>query len=135
MTVMKYEAERTLYPQHPTWDDILGHCGRDLDNLLSENGLEDYDIFTGQDYLTSWIASMIRNPETALPYLFFYGNQNCGKSTFREAVDILFKTSSVQADHAIYNKIGCNEELEGAVFCYLEELCDCVSDRAKRRTT
>lgn len=120
--ILQYEPADTTNPQHPTWDNILEHCGFDLDDLLSTGGLESYGIWSGQDYLTSWIASMTREPGVALPYLFFYGNQNCGKSAFREAVDILFKTGSVCADQAAWNLVGWNGELEDAFFCYLEEV-------------
>lgn len=132
MTFTKYVPADTTDPQHPTWDRILGHCGRGLDDLLKTGGLESYGIWSGQDYLTSWITSMIREPETPLPYLFFYGNQCCGKSMFRWAVSYLFETGSLCADYVVYNKTGWNRELREAIFCYLEELGPIVDDCAAR---
>jgi hypothetical protein len=55
----------------------------------------------------------------ALPYLFFYGPQNCGKSAFREAVSFLLKDKAVQADWALHRPF--NSELEGVLFCWIEE--------------
>lgn len=132
MMFTRYEPADTANPQHPTWDRILGHCGRGLDDLLSTGGLESYGIMSGQDYLTSWIASMLREPETPLPYLFFFGNQNCGKSMFRWAVSYLFFDGCIAADHLFFGKIGWNRELKGAIFCYLEELGLIVEDTAER---
>ena len=39
-------------------------------------------IKTGADYGLLWAAFCLREPYRKLPYLFFYGDQDCGKSTY-----------------------------------------------------
>lgn len=108
---------------YPTWLRILDHCGRGLDNALSThpwaraNGIK-----TGADYLKIWLASLFREPYQPLPYLFFYGNQDCGKSIFHEAVSLLLVRGYKRADHALMNPQGFNEEIANAIMCVIEEI-------------
>jgi hypothetical protein len=93
---------------HPNWDMVLDHCGNAINNI-------------GGKYLTTWIARMIRLPTLRLPYLFFHGNQNCGKSMFRYAVELLLTRGCIAADNLVVGLGYFNSELDGAIFCHLEE--------------
>jgi hypothetical protein len=64
---------------------------------------------------------MIREPYEHLPYLFFFGDQNCGKSIFWEAIELLCTKGVVQADNALISTSGFNGELYESVLCYVEE--------------
>lgn len=97
---------------HPTWDLVLDHCGRDLDALWPKGGA---------DYLLSWIAALFQDPLEPLPYLFFWGGQESGKSTFHEALELLLKRGYVKADGALTNQGRFNGEIAGAVLCVVEE--------------
>lgn len=109
--------------KHPHWDKIMSHCGKDLDSQIKVSPwAKQYGILSGRDYLTMWISCMIREPYDPLPYLFFFGNQNCGKSIFREAIELLMTKGCVQADAALQSTSGFNGELYEAVLCYVEEV-------------
>ncbi|WP_428303700.1 primase-helicase family protein [Lacipirellula sp.] len=107
---------------HPTWDLVLKHSGADLDDSINELDWcrEDY-IFCGGDYLKAWIACMIRCPFEPLPYLFFFGKQNHGKSTFHEAASLLMTKGCVRADRALKRNNEFNGELANAILCVIEE--------------
>jgi len=107
---------------HPHWDMVLDHCGQDLDEVLKTNNwCRENGIVTGADYLCYWLSFTIRDPYCKLPYLFFYGPQNSGKSILHEAASLLM-TSGVQlADEALKNAGNFNGELAGAVLCVVEE--------------
>jgi hypothetical protein len=109
-------------PYHPHWDLILTHCGRDLDFEIE--GLEwcrEDRIFNGADYLRTWLACMFRCPFEPLPYLFFFGDQNAGKSIFHEAASLLMTAGYVIADKALTNRNDFNGELANAILCVVEE--------------
>lgn len=126
----KWNKEAAAFSVEPspgsyeTWQSVLEHCGKLLtrhvqdDPWCEENGIE-----TGADYLSCWIASMFQRPEEPLPYLFFIGDQNTGKSTLHEALGLLFKRGRgyARADNALTSKSGFNGELENAVLCVVEE--------------
>lgn len=108
---------------YPTWLNVLHHIGRSLDNdIEADPWCKKNGIKTGADYLKIWIASMIQFPAEPLPYLFIYGEtQDTGKSTFHEALELLFHPGYYRADHALQNPSGFNGELEGAILCVVEE--------------
>lgn len=109
-------------PTHPTWDLILKHCGRDLDDPLAKLPWAREDcIYTGADYLLTWIAMVLRQPLTHLPYLFFYGEENSGKSIFHEAISLLITAGYVKADKALTSRSDFNGELAGAILAVVEE--------------
>ncbi len=111
-------------PVHPHWDKILHHCGDDLTPAIKEmEWARKADVRDGKDYLLYWIAMMIRYPFSPLPYLFFFGPQNSGKSIFHEAISVLIEDSKgvVRADHALKSVSGFNGELASAVLCVVEE--------------
>jgi phage/plasmid-associated DNA primase len=108
--------------QHPHWDLVLDHCGGSLK--------------AGREYLQSWIAAMLRDPFKQLPYLFLYGPQNNGKSTFHEAIALLLDDphSVINADRLLSGTY-FNQELAHAVLCIVEEtdlqdLTDCSDLKA-----
>jgi len=106
---------------YPTWQAILSHCGAGLDNYLKDNPwAAENGIVTGADYLKCWIASVFQKPEEPLPYLFFYGDQNCGKSLFHEAISLLVTAGVTRADQALTADT-FNGELEDALVCVIEE--------------
>ena len=105
-----------------TWLKLLQHCGNALDISVHQNQwCLDNGITRGGDYLKLWIASVFQFPFEPLPYLFMYGDQSTGKSTFHEALHLLIKTGLIRADTALINPSGFNGELAGAVLCVVEE--------------
>jgi len=107
---------------HPHWDMILDHCGQDLDESVQDNKwCREAGINTGADYLAYWIACLLRDPYCKLPYLFFYGPQNSGKSIFHEAISTLISRGIVYADEALQSKSNFNGEIADAVLCVVEE--------------
>jgi len=107
---------------HPTWDLVLNHLGREMDgDIQALDWARDCNIRTGGDYLMAWYAALIRNPLWRLPYLFFFGSQNCGKSTFWEAFQLLVTSGVVKADRSLTSRSDFNSELAGAVLCVVEE--------------
>jgi hypothetical protein len=110
-------------PHHPTWTKVMEHCGSDLTMYVS--GLpwcKEWGITTGGDYLTAWVACMFQNPFGKLPYLFMYGPQNSGKSTFHEALAFLLTSGVAKADRALTSEQGYNGELMDAVLAVVDEV-------------
>lgn len=107
---------------YPTWLKILNHIGKNLDEAIHNNGWAKANgILTGADYLKCWIASMFQEPLEPLPYLFIFGPQNCGKSIYHEALELLMSGGYVRADTALKSGSGFNGELKNAVLCVIEE--------------
>lgn len=110
-----------------TWQKILHHCGDSITPYIEKHPwCKKYGILTGAEYLKCWVASVIKYPYQPLPYLFFYGPSNSGKSTFHEAIKTLFSTNNAKpgvapADVAIRSRADFNFEIEGAVVCTIEE--------------
>ena len=127
--------------QHPTWDLIFNHCGKSLDDAIRINEwCLDNRIVSGASYLLAWCASIIQEPFTPTPYLFITGPQNCGKSIFHEALNLLFTKGYIRADNALINPAGFNGELATAILCIVEETNlskknKSASDRIKDWTT
>jgi hypothetical protein len=109
-------------PCHPHWDMVLKHCFGDLDEAIKElSWAQRANIRSGAEYGLMWAACMLRDPFQPLPYLFFYGEQNCGKSSYHEALELLMTTGVASADRAIKNQNDFNGELAGAILAYIEE--------------
>jgi len=107
---------------HPHWDMIFTHLGRELDPFVRDlDWAKKVNIRTGADYLRCWLACIFKDPECRLPYLFFFGNENCGKSIFWEAIALLVTCGVVKADRALTNQSDFNGELGGALLCVVEE--------------
>ena len=108
---------------HPTWTRVMEHCGYDLNQYIPElPWCKDWGILTGGDYLTAWVACMFQNPFGKLPYLFMYGPQNSGKSSFHEAISLLLTKGVAKADRALTSEQGYNGELMDAVLAVIDEV-------------
>jgi len=126
-------SEDTDNLQYPTWFKILEHCGSGLDDAIKLNPWAKANgILTGADYLKIWIASLFQFPYESLPYLFFYGPEDSGKSSFHLALKLLLTKGYVRADGALTNKQGFNGALDGAIICVVEET-DLHKDRLANR--
>ncbi len=118
----KYKPADVDEPHHPYWNRILSHIGEDLDKQIQETAwCKKWNIHSGRDYLTTWIACMFREPFEPLPYLFIYGDQNCGKSILHEAVSLLVTGGVVKADTALTNQSDFNGELANGVLAVIDE--------------
>lgn len=108
---------------HPYWSQMLAHVGQDLDAVLAkEEWAVKAGIHKGGDYLTAWLACLIRETFEPLPYLFMFGPQESGKSTFHEAIDeCLIEGGIMSGDEALTNESSFNGELANAVLCVVEE--------------
>lgn len=108
---------------YPTWMKILVHVGSGLDEAIQNNSWAKANgILSGADYLKIWIASLFKEPTEPLPYLFFYGNQNTGKSIVHEALALLMTKGYKLAHLALTSQGNFNEELGNAILCVVEEL-------------
>ena len=97
-------------PCHPHWDMIFNHIGHELTPKLRELPWAiDANIRTGADYLRAWVACAFRDPFQPLPYLFFFGPEDCGKSIFYEALQRLVTKGVVEAKRALTSEF--NKEL------------------------
>ncbi len=120
----KYEPQKLgdEDAQHPHWDKILQHCFCDLDNDIKNlHWAQELNIRNGAQYGLAWVACCFRDPFEQLPFLFFFGNQNSGKSIFHEALSLLVTGGVVRADRALINNNNFNGELAGGVLAVIEE--------------
>jgi len=107
---------------YPTWTKILQHCGSGLDDAVGiDPWCKTNGILNGADYLKIWVASVFQDPYLHLPYLFFYGPEDSGKSSFHRALKSLLTRGYVRGDQALTNQQGFNGELDGAIICVVEE--------------
>lgn len=108
--------------EHPTWDLILSHLGHDLDEAINTMPwAQQANVRSGGDYLRMWLACTIREPFEPLPYLFFFGPEESGKSILWEAFDRIVVNAVVRADLALINSAGFNGEIDGAIVCVIDE--------------
>jgi hypothetical protein len=116
---------------YPTWLKILNHTGAGLNEAIKNNSWAKANgVLTGAEYLKCWIASCFQEPSEPVPYLFFWSKEQAtGKSIFHEALSLLITRGYQRADLALTSTSGFNGELEGAIFCIVEEV-----DLAKERT-
>jgi hypothetical protein len=108
---------------HPTWTSVLEHCGAGLTQYLADNKwCVENGITTGGQYLKCWVASCFQKPTEPLPYLFFYSKeQNTGKSTFHESLELLVTRGTVVRADLALGDTQFNGELAGSVICVIEE--------------
>ena len=120
---MRYTPKTSAEGLHyPTWEKILNHIGKELDEHLKANAWAKVNGITkGSDYLKCWIASLFQHPLQPLPYIFLYGPQNSGKSILHEALSLLFTSGYARADSALTSQSNYNGELVNAVLCVVEE--------------
>lgn len=109
---------------YPTWTNLLKHIGQGLDPYVKEHEwCKKHGVQDGGAYLKLWIASMLQFPYEPLPYLFVYGEtQETGKSSFYEALQLLFNPGVQNVGETLKNQAGFNGELLGAILCYVEEV-------------
>ena len=108
-------------PVHPHWDMIFDHIGHELTPVLRELPWAiEANIRTGADYLRRWVACAFRDPFQPLPYLFFFGPEDSGKSIFYESLQGLVTKGVVKAERSLTSEF--NHELAGAVICAVEEV-------------
>jgi len=120
--------------QYPTWLKILEHLGSTLDPCVEQSQwCRDNGIENGASYLKCWCASLFQFPLEPLPYLFFVGPQNSGKSILHEALSMLFSPGYINGDTAITSSGTFNGELQNAVLCYIEETDLSTSSQAYNR--
>ena len=123
----KYKHETAIlksdeHAYHPHWDKILQHCFCDLDGAVKKlPWAQEANIRNGAEYGLAWISCCFRDPFEPLPFLFFFGNQDCGKSIFHEALALLTTGGIVSAERSLTNQSGFNGELANAVVAYIEE--------------
>jgi hypothetical protein len=120
---------------HPDWTSILDHIGSGLDEAVQNNAWCNANgIRTGAEWLTLWIASLFRNPDQPLPYLFLYSpEQDSGKSTLFEAISLLMTSGYCSAEQALTNDSGFNGELAGCVLAFIDEFNVAKSKQAYER--
>ena len=107
---------------YPTWTKILQHCGSGLNDAVKMNAwCQANGILNGADYLKIWVASLFQSPYDSLPYLFFYGPEDSGKSSYHRALKTLLTRGYVRGDGALTNTSNFNGELDGAIICVVEE--------------
>lgn len=120
---LKFYPSGNDSPTYPTWSKILDHCGQGLNDALKKNEwAQENGIIKGADYLKCWIASVFQQPYEPLPWLFFFGDQNSGKSMFHESLDRLLTRGYMNANAAITSTGNFNEELLNALICVVEEI-------------
>jgi hypothetical protein len=118
---------------HPHWDMVLKHCGRSLfEDIQNHPWCKKNGVSNGADYLRLWVASLFQFPFARLPYLFFFSepNQNCGKSTFHQALGLLMTKGIVRADNALTSQGNFNGEFSSSIVCVIEEVD--LSEQAAR---
>lgn len=119
---------------YPTWQKVLENCGHGLNADIAEHAwCKENGVSNGADYLKLWLACMFRYPDRPVPYLSFWGPQNCGKSTFHEMLSLLFEGGIVGADTALTSKDSFNGELQSAILCVVEEVSMKGNNVANRR--
>jgi hypothetical protein len=125
------DAEQLSYP---TWQKVLENCGKGLDYDIKDHvWCKENSISNGADYLKLWLACMFKFPDRPTPYLAFWGDQDSGKSTFHEMLNLLFEGGTMGADTALTSKEGFNGELLSAILCIVEETSMKGSTLANRR--
>jgi Family of unknown function (DUF5906) len=107
---------------HPTWDILFNHLGEGLNEaLLLHPWAKSNNIINGAEYLRLWVASILKYPMEPLPYLFYFGPEDCGKSSFHESLNLLISNGIQRADNSLTSQGSFNAEIEHAVVCVIEE--------------
>lgn len=106
-----------------TWSLILKHLGKGLTSAVQKHSwCKAYDIMTGEDYLKLWLACTVQYPFEPLPYLFFCGQENSGKSIFHESMELIIDKGVRRAEKALMSSQGFNQELAGCIIAVVEEI-------------
>jgi hypothetical protein len=106
----------------PHFDMVLDHCGKSLTPFVRlDDWCGDRNILSGGDYLLVWAASMFQRPFQLLPYLFFVGPQNAGKSAFPKALGFLMSRGFTKIDKVFKRNTTFDGELAGTILGLVEE--------------
>ena len=101
-------------------DLILDHAGSRLDDAVrGDEWCIENNIRSGADYFRLWLASKVQRPSQPLPYLFFYGEQDSGKSAFHRAAGMLFEGGATDVYQALVEQF--NQAMAGALIGVIEE--------------
>lgn len=76
-------SDEKLYDINSSWCKVLSHLGQGLDPFVSNSEQAN----CGQVWLTMWIAKLLSNPYTKLPYLYLYGPRDSGRSILGYALE------------------------------------------------
>lgn len=120
---IQFQVEPSEEPApHPHWTMILDHLGRNLTPVVEEDEwCKKHGVNDGSDYLRHWLSNIIKHPFAPLPYLFFYGRQNTGKSVFHEMLTYLFTAGSVSsANNAMDGSF--NGQMARCIIAVIEEM-------------
>lgn len=119
---LAYEPTKEDRPmEHPHWDMIFSHLGQGLDEAVADHPwCQENGITSGATYLLYWCASLFQRPSQKLPYLFFFGPENSGKSSLHNSLGLLMSKGHVEARNALLTIY--NGELDGAILAYVEEV-------------
>jgi len=116
---------------HPHWDLILDHLGTSLNHVVrTTEWCQRWGLQTGADYLRAWVSCVVKHPFDPLPYLFFFGKQETGKSMFHEMLKTIFTGGVDRANGAMTSQSEFNGEIARSIVCYIEEM-----DLSKRKGT
>lgn len=108
---------------YPHWNMLLDHLGVGLDDSVAKDRwCCENDLMNGAAYLKCWMASLIQYPTEPLPYLFFYGEQNSGKTSFHEAFELLLTRGVKRVSTALTSTNNFNGEVQGVILGIIEEL-------------
>lgn len=120
---LAYKESKEEMLIYPTFQKILKHCGESLNIAVKTNNwCKLNNINTGYDYLFLWCAWLFQQPRKPLPYLFLFGPQNSGKSSFHNMLSMLLINGVVRAEQALTSTGGFNAELEFALLSIVEEI-------------
>lgn len=112
--------ERPMH--HPHFDTVLEHCGAGLTAAVRQDPwCRKHGLNTGADYLRLYMASVFQQPHQLLPFLFLFGSQNGGKSSFHELFEILMTKGYRKVDKAFTRETTFNSELSGTLVAVIEE--------------
>lgn len=118
-----YRITKSSSNYFPTYERILTHIGRDLDEPVKNCKIcRSMGIKNGRDWLFCWLAIMFQKPEQKTHYLYLWSpDGETGKTTFYEVLSKLFKDGEGVFDVAQALKGDFNAELEGCVLGVIEE--------------
>lgn len=110
----------------PTWAGLYEHVGQSLDSFLNDDTnvidawAKENGVTRGSEYLYLWVASLLRMPSRPLPFLFFHGVQDSGKSLWHESIRCLIAGGYMTGKTALLGDF--NAELEQSIICTIDEV-------------
>jgi hypothetical protein len=90
-----------------TWLKVIRHCCGDE-----------------TEFMVDWIRGLILNPEEDRPYLYFWGPEECGKSTIHRAINLLLDEGQYSHVSSILkspHQINTFRYLFNTTLCVVEE--------------